>query len=157
MSDKQFVECWMMYVGARQLAKDGIGHEYIIIKKPHSSDLSGMPGYNLEDNTALFKKRLLPRDTVGWIRPAKISEDGQTVSSDKKSSTVHGWKIWYNKSQIAGWEALDKAAKATQAKLKDIGKDELLTLLQPLHSAMREATREQKRLIIAEVLLILNS
>jgi len=157
MSDKKFVECWMMYVGTREKQNGGLLHKYIIIIKPHNSDLSNMRQHNDEENVALFAKKLLPRDTIGWIRPAKISEDGTTVSSDKNSGTVYGWKIWYNRGHIAGWEALDKAAKATQAKLKDIGKDELLTLLQPIRTAMREATREQKRLIIAEVFLILNS
>jgi len=157
MSDKQFVECWMMYVGVREKSGGGLLHKYIIIREPHNSDLSAMPKYDLEANQALFGKRLHPKDSVGWIRPAKITQDEQLVETLKNPSIIAGWRIWYNKSHIAGWEAMDKAAKATQKKLKEIGKDQLAELLQPVRAAMREATREQKRLIIAEVLLILNS
>lgn len=148
MAKEGYKDVNFIYAGSREGDKTKILHMY------HWYEGDEQPDQAL--NLAKFyqSKKLFKKDVIGWVRKAQITLDGSNVSYNKDAPYEGKWN---NKTEIAKWEALDAAAKSLATILTEANRKELEIALKPVKLAMWGATRDQRRHIIAEVLLILNS
>lgn len=126
--------------------------EYVFYQLDDLEANNGQSVESLNLRARYFSKRLFKNASIGAIFPAQ-TEDKQ-ITYSVNASIVSWWKCGEDKLK---WRALDTAGATAKREIAEAKTNLLTERLQPIREIYREASRQERRALLASIIEIITS
>lgn len=126
--------------------------EYVFYQLDNLEANNGQSVESLNLRARYFSKRLFKYASIGAIFPAKVEEN--QIKYNTNASINSWWKCAEDKLK---WRALDTAGATAKKEISEMKVNLLSERLQPIKDIYREASRQERRALLASIIEIITS